>query len=213
MGTAGAAGSGGGSADGAGGAAATGGGSGGAGTAGGTGGGGAGGACLGDGAGAGGAPSHRPASIRCPVTVDGVPARDGGVVSCATDSDCLVDGAATFFHFCVSHQCGVDQCFTDSDCPSGQMCGCASSFRSLTLVRTNLCVSTGCRVDADCASGLCSPNGSDEGYYCHGPADTCRVDADCASCKRPGVPALGFKCQYSTEAGHWQCTPTVPING
>jgi hypothetical protein len=169
--------------------------------------------CLGSAAGAGGQvadPAHRPTAIICPVTVGGgVPAQDGGIVSCTTSADCAPDGAVTFFRNCVNHQCGADECFTDADCTTGHMCGCASSFGG-NIIHTNSCVPSGCRVDTDCASGLCSPDRGG-GYHCHSSADTCHADSDCASCD--GGSGYGYACLYATEVGHWQCTQLFPISG
>jgi hypothetical protein len=166
-------------------------------------------ACRGSTVGAA-APAHRPTAAACPATVGGgIPERDGGVVSCTTDADCAPDGSPTIFSQCLNHQCGADECLTDADCGAGKACLCASEQGHRNIIHVNRCVQTGCNVDADCASGLCSPGGT--GFQCRGSADTCRVDADCAACG-PG-PGIGWTCAFWSDAGHWSCVPYYPING
>ena len=178
--------------------------------------------CLGSAAGAGGQvpePVHTPVGVACPVTVGpGLPAQDGGVVSCTNDQDCQGDGAATVFRHCLRHQCGPDLCLMDDDCVAGQRCVCASELGG-NMIHTNVCAPTGCRADADCASGLCSPGSHGRcstlsgSYFCRGAADTCHADADCASCNHQGLLTPGFSCQYVLEVGHWQCAAITLCNG
>jgi hypothetical protein len=159
-------------------------------------------------AGTAGSPPHRPVAITCAASTNN-PLLDGGVVSCATDDDCRPDGGVSpLAMYCQAHVCTVDQCFTDSDCQTGQLCECSFSFGH--GLHANFCVTTGCHVDADCASGLCSPTGdggvcgSFAGYHCRTAADTCRADADCPSQSDGGV-TLPSRCLYAPEVGHWQC--------
>jgi hypothetical protein len=82
----------------------------------------------------------------------------------------------------------------------------------------NVCVATGCRVDSDCADGLCIPSpGSGcgptvTGRFCRTPHDTCRGDSDCASCAHPDSP-LPDTCQFVREVGHWQCATSLFCSG
>jgi hypothetical protein len=71
----------------------------------------------------------------------------------------------------------------------------------------NTCLTSNCRVDADCgAGGYCSPAdnvsscGSVLGYFCHTASDMCLDDSDCTgSGMGPQV------CTYVPTAGHWEC--------
>jgi hypothetical protein len=153
-------------------------------------------------------PEHRPVPVACAPSPGG--AADDGGVSCVTDADCQPDGGIVGFPFCLSGRCGVDQCLTDDDCASGQVCGCSDKVRGLTL-RRNSCLPSSCRIDADCGpEGLCSPadNGhcySTSSYHCRKAADTCCVQADCAA----PTPI----CNYAPELDRWQCQADVVCGG
>ena len=202
---------------GAGGSAAGTGGAGVGGSAAGTGGAGAGGSAAGTSgsAGTGGGPPHgtptgRPEAIACPPTdISGFITLDGGVPACSVDSDCSASGSA--LAYCRDGQCSPDECLTDGDCPDGTACACASQFRG-NAFHVNGCITTGCRVDADCgANGVCSesispsPCGGIGGYQCHGPDDECNVNADCAA----STPT----CAYQPTRGHWACQAALVCNG
>jgi hypothetical protein len=131
-------------------------------------------------------------------------------VCCSSDSQC--DGGTngrcstrTTGPPIPENQCTYDECFTDSNCPSGTPCICRSSPTDNTA---NVCVTGGnCVVDSDCASGgYCSPSPllntcDDPGpYYCHTASDTCIDDSDCFV---DGGPA--FFCAYEPSARHWAC--------
>jgi hypothetical protein len=176
---------------------------------------GAGGALGGSGSGSAGSPSAcggarsapvgRPTASACPVTSPNTP--NASPHACVTDSDCADAGALPR---CLSGTCGFDQCLVDSDCPSGQACGC-SDQQGGNIIHTNSCVPAGCRVDADCGTnGTCSPDasarcGSLSGYQCHAAADTCNSDADCCG----STP----RCGYQPELGHWACAAIAVCNG
>ena len=151
-----------------------------------------------------GTPPHRPTAIACP---SNTALQDAGVTSCATNTDCRPDGGSVFAAYCHNHACTGDQCFTDSDCGAGMACSCTYPFGH--GVAANICVPTGCLVDADCASSLCSPafGGlcvNSQGYRCRTAQDTCRADSDCPSQTDGGI-TLPRGCQFVPEVGHWQC--------
>jgi hypothetical protein len=99
--------------------------------------------------------------------------------------------------------CSYDTCLHDTDCPTGETCGCRGSPY---VSGGNSCVKSDCRVDSDCgAGGYCSPTtgscGVLLGYFCHTQKDQCVNDSDCA------IDGGGLrKCGYSTTAGYWMCT-------
>jgi hypothetical protein len=130
-------------------------------------------------------------------------------VCCSSDSSC--DGGTngrcigTSGPFPPQNQCTYDECFTDSNCPSGTPCICRSSP---TDNAANVCVSGGnCVVDSDCGPDrYCSPspllNSCDApgGYYCHTAADACVDDSDCFV-----DGGRGRFCAYDPQARHWAC--------
>jgi hypothetical protein len=111
---------------------------------------------------------------------------------------------------CLQGRCLYDACLTDSDCPSGQACSCASDYYGGNgSVKLNICVPANCHVDSDCgADGYCSPSpggcGTYQGFYCHTKKDTC-VDPtkDCAGCTSSNA------CTYSPAAGYFVCGSSV----
>jgi hypothetical protein len=148
-------------------------------------------------------PTGRPESVACPATDVSAEEPAGNsttMAACSTDADC---GTATLSGHCLNGQCGPDQCLSDSDCPSGQACGCATQFAG-NAFHTNRCVPSNCRVDSDCGeNGFCSDTssgycGSFSGFYCHTPADQCHTDADCSSVSTP-------TCSYQPMLGYWAC--------
>jgi hypothetical protein len=153
------------------------------------------------------ASAHRPQAAACPTTPLPI-----AHVSCQTSADCQDGGGIA--RWCRNSACSPDQCLTDTDCPTGSACGCASMFGG-NAIHTNMCVESGCRVDADCPSGLCSPAysgycGGFTGYHCRSAADTCSSDADCKSTEG------GFSsssCRYEATVGHWQCAPIIVCMG
>ncbi len=160
-----------------------------------------------------GSPRSTPSSrvpMACPATDPSqFEPLDGGVPACSTAADC--SGVGGLYTHCLNGQCSPDQCLTDDDCPEGQACGCASSFRG-NAFHTNLCVTTGCRTDADCGGeGACSetisssPCGGLGGFYCHTAADECNSNVDCCA----GTPI----CAYQSTLGHWACQAATVCNG
>jgi hypothetical protein len=92
-------------------------------------------------------------------------------------------------------RCVFSICNKDGDC-TGAACECG------TVVNT--CIGGNCRVDADCASGFCSPSydqclGTLLGYYCHAPVDECVDDSDC------DTTTFRYHCLFDTSLGHWTC--------
>ena len=161
--------------------------------------------------------SHRPSDAQCTQTAPAgnCPCTAGcssPQFTCTSDSACADAGANGR---CINQGgpagcgCTYDRCAGDTDCPSGQTCGCHGS--PYTFGGGSTCVPGNCRVDADCGTGgYCSPSpampcnmtGWDYcqglGYYCHTPTDWCMNDSDC------GVGA-GSGCVYSASNGDWEC--------
>lgn len=155
-----------------------------------------------------GTPTGRPTATMCAPTMIPLPAEDAGTTSCTTDSDCAGN---TYARYCHGGACVADQCFADSDCPSGQACAC-SNEQVGNAVHTNSCVMAQCRVDSDCGAGeVCSVTATDlcsgggPFFACHSSADKCRVDSDCC----PSAPS----CRYQSTVGHWECSPRCTIAG
>ena len=155
-------------------------------------------------------PPGRPVAMACPATdvsrFGPVAGGAGGAsdgASCTVDADCTGIDPQLLSTHCLNGQCGPDQCLTDSDCPTGQACGCASQFGG-NAVHTNRCVASNCRVDKDCGqNGVCSAIdtgycGSFDGFYCHMPDDQCHTDVDCTNMIAP-------RCTYIPMLGHWAC--------
>jgi hypothetical protein len=131
---------------------------------------------------------------------------------CCSDSDC--DGGTN--GRCIDfgrpgQQCTYDECFTDSNCPSGTPCICRSSPTDSTA---NTCEPGGdCVVDSDCGGHYCSPSPVPEEeecgetspylfpYYCHTATDTCVDDSDCFV----DGGGVGF-CLYDPPARRWACS-------
>ncbi len=155
---------------------------------------------------------HRPTGVVCPMfpppTTQTVCALED-VPSCRLDSDCSggKDGhcipASNSTAACA---CTYDACFSDGDCPAGDLCVCSGSFSG------NTCVKGSCRVDADCGPGgfcspvfpVCSRSGPITDYACHTPADKCFSDSDCSA--SPSQPV----CAFDSAARVWSCKDTIP---
>jgi hypothetical protein len=155
-------------------------------------------------------PVGRPTALACPATdvsmwetVDA--GASGGAKSCSVDADCGTIGPVG--GHCLNGQCGADECFTNSDCPSGKACGCSTDFH-YCCTHVNRCVPSNCNVDSDCGeNGACSAVigycGSLTGFYCHTADDQCHTDADCNDKSTP-------TCSYNSALGHWACeAPTT----
>src|ERR1700733_1886364 len=82
------------------------------------------------------------------------PYGSGTADGCSSDSECTggADGRCFPFEGLVGAPgCSYDQCFTDSDCPSGTPCLCRSSPADNS---PNVCVPGGnCVLDSDCGPG------------------------------------------------------------
>jgi hypothetical protein len=136
----------------------------------------------------------------------GPTALDGGIITCASDTDCppCQNGQPDRCHAVPQTLhgpwCICDQCNTDQDCGAGSVCVCNQRGWSSGSYQ-NACVPAQCQVDADCGpGGFCSPSpgpcGAIQGYYCHTAADPCWSSADC--------PA-GNVCLRSSATGAWGC--------
>jgi hypothetical protein len=118
--------------------------------------------------------------------------------SCNSASDCTAGQDPR----CVgslpsgSCSCTYDACFSDADCPAGEVCACSGVYSG------NACVGGACRIDADCGvGGFCSPEiehctGVVLGYFCRTPKDTCVNDADCGD---------AVHCARDPGTGTWGC--------
>jgi hypothetical protein len=162
---------------------------------------------------------HRPQGVTCaptpvgaePVIWDaGLP--EGTRFDCQKNEDCTAHpGGRCVYTYAqeadppppsnnLGTRCFYDECSIDSDCPASSVCQCGSGGAA-----TNTCSPIGnCRVDADCASGFCSPSKDDcadfNGYFCHTSSDQCASDDDC-----DGVSGIGAKCVANTSSGVWSC--------
>jgi hypothetical protein len=160
--------------------------------------------CEGSAHGAGTPQETRPQATACgPSNWGPYGNMDAGALVCSTDADCPGDSGAALPLRCLGQRCVYDRCFSDSDCPSSQVCVCGRNNGFGLRVLTNVCVPANCHVDTDCgAGGSCSPSrgycGSVDGYYCHTKDDTC-VDStsDCA--------CGGNACVYAPTVGHFVC--------
>jgi hypothetical protein len=132
---------------------------------------------------------------------------------CSSDADCTDGGTngRCINYFFGPAVCSFDECFTDSDCPSGTPCIWRSSS---TDDSPNTCVPGGnCVLDSDCGpGGYCSPSPSPMEcagpgpYYCHTSADACTNDADCPAIDAgPGMVTGPSLCMYDLQAVHWAC--------
>ncbi len=156
-------------------------------------------------------PEHRAVATACTPSTRSPAIPDAGLLSCTTDADCAVDGAANFFNTCLHGQCSFDQCLTDADCGATEVCVCASDYYGGNAqYHANVCVPSNCRVDSDCGSGgYCSPSrgtcGSYQGFYCHTAGDSCVDPAtDCAGCGSANACVYGpsgFVCGSTVCAG------------
>jgi hypothetical protein len=142
----------------------------------------------------------------------------GPAVACTTLADCADAGASVYgdYHACLANECSFDQCLADTDCPTGQACGCADEFGG-NAIHYNQCIPTQCRTNGDCGSGwTCSPSSggycsSLVGFYCHSAADTCATDADCIC---PGATQAPYaQCVYTPQLGHFACQVSAVCAG
>jgi hypothetical protein len=136
----------------------------------------------------------------------GPTALDGGIITCASDSDCppcqngQLDRCHDVPQTLHGPWCICDQCNTDHDCGPDAVCVCNQRGWSGAAYE-NACVAAQCRVDADCGpGGFCSPSlgpcGSIQGYSCHTATDQCWSGTDCTA---------GTACIYSPATGAWGC--------
>jgi hypothetical protein len=159
---------------------------------------------------------HRAAPACCPSERGPAPLTQpygtGMAAGCASDSQCSsgADGRCFPFEGLVGPGgCSYDQCFTDSDCPSGTPCLCRTSASDNSA---NTCAPGGnCVLDSDCGSGgYCSPTQGCYGlptYYCHTASDTCINDADCPSVDGGADSCpVSSTCAYSPQAKRWACS-------
>ncbi|HEV3192599.1 MAG TPA: hypothetical protein VGY54_18950 [Polyangiaceae bacterium] len=157
---------------------------------------------------------NRPVAAACnPTNPSSAPgAAEAGAINCTRDIDCQGDSGP--LRWCRNNVCTVDQCLSDTDCGSGEVCGCSNQFSGYRF-HANTCVATDCHVDADCGvNGLCSPKVdinmwcmTFKGYHCRSAADECVTGADCnpsSSCGTSGATdSFYWACTYGP--GHWAC--------
>lgn len=148
------------------------------------------------------------APFNCDISGSGAPAE------CSVDSECTQGQNGR----CVGNphdgcSCSYDQCVTDADCGSNQLCSCRQDWH-YGAGGPNVCMMSNCRVDADCgAGGYCSPSYDAQcgayfgvtGWFCHTKKDECVNDSDCAQVD--GGWSAPF-CGYRPEVGHWACSTT-----
>jgi hypothetical protein len=100
-----------------------------------------------------------------------------------------------------------------ADCPAGAACVCAPMGGGAgSSGSPSACVTSGCRTDADCASGFCSPSyaggcNGPVGFFCHAGNDECGNDTDCVY---DGHAPFRAACVYSAANGHWACA-AIPL--
>jgi hypothetical protein len=128
----------------------------------------------------------------------------GGEDACLQDADCtakpngMCDLQLSPFGPSVN-VCSYG-CAQDSECGSSQVCVCASTsvfeFGHWTPKPAGACRATdGCKSDADCSGGSCSPYDGNPGCYspifgCETPEDECSTPEDC-----PDFP--GDSCTFN----------------
>lgn len=152
--------------------------------------------------------AHRPAATACGVSPGGGGAISASSLACASDNDCR--DAGTRFWWCTGGACygdSLDECLTDTDCPTGQACACRPNYGGW-----NSCAPSNCRVDSDCGPmGFCSPSYSAycsaavEGYFCRTVADTCETDSDCKDAGGSLPSGTSPQCAYQPNLGYWTC--------
>ncbi|MDP2316439.1 MAG: hypothetical protein Q8P41_26315 [Pseudomonadota bacterium] len=144
-------------------------------------------------------PATEPADAVC-----GTSERD----ACATHADCTdgANGRCLFRDEGADCKCSYDECAQDADCGATAVCACAG-VPPREAWPTSRCIPADCRVDADCASGLCMADRvgcgvvedasqlGEWGYYCATAADTCRGDTMCGA---------GEFCVYGED--RWSCS-------
>lgn len=157
---------------------------------------------------------HRPAAIRCatpPLPPEPDPSKTtfgpGAKFECKVHADCTAqpNGRCVVVETNPPYdpggtRCVYSTCNVDGDCGTKGVCQCGSV--------ANTCAGGNCRVDADCASGYCSPSYGAclhelQGYFCHGPADACIDDGDC--------DATHFltHCEVDATSAAWVCPPVM----
>jgi hypothetical protein len=150
---------------------------------------------------------HRAQAATCSRNPEVGSTGDASAVSCASDAECMLDGESIVPQHCIAQQCGVDECFVDSDCGSDRLCVCSADDGGGLRLPVNRCVAAQCHVDADCGAGAyCSPSrgycGSVDGFYCHTSEDTCVDESTDCSCG-------GNACVYAPPVGHFVCGTNI----
>lgn len=157
---------------------------------------------------------HRPEGVACLSTrgafMDMQPPNNACLPSfafpgnCTRDADCTAgtNGRCTPRLGPAGCGCSYDTCTSDGDCSAATSCICRATPDSY---EANFCVSSNCRVDADCGSnGYCSPScGGSGGIYCRTAADTCVDDSECP---------LDTTCNFDSERRSWTCS-SCPVPG
>jgi len=163
---------------------------------------------------------HRPVSAVCPSerapkTPDPVSAcPDGGaspmlICDCTSDSDCTegTNGRCGRWIPPPVLACSYDECFQDSDCEGGALCGCRPSSSSSA---PNVCVKGGnCTVDSDCGpGGYCSPSVLDglctcpSEELCGDAGGGCYRGSSSAEGSPPGPGWTPVPCVCGDRCGH-----------
>lgn len=138
---------------------------------------------------------------------------------CQSDADCTEgrNGRCTpyaSFFYTDGHsslRCTYDACTRDADCGAREICHCGENGAE------NRCLAAGCRVDADCQSGYCSPYTATIGvfptveYACRTCLDECVDDSDCKADADAGQQAP--RCLWdAAKKRRWTCMrPNIAI--
>jgi hypothetical protein len=150
---------------------------------------------------------HRPAEVVCGMRPSAMDASAPGgqsppLQTCTMSSECTSGPNGRCIAGRIGTYCTYDECFNDSDCNPGAVCLCQSSMSQGSRCATV----AGCRIDADCPKGFCSPTfgtcgnySGVIGYACHSTADECVDDADCAK-------LAGGYCMHDAMVGRWICS-------
>jgi len=142
---------------------------------------------------------------------------DNPAAACSSHEDCT-DGdngrCTTGLWGANDCACSYDECFSDSDCPSGKLCGCGEAG-AFGLYANNTCVTALCHTDADCDAGLClavpyycaytevEPRHLVDRYQCATAEDECRNHGACECSDDPTNRCAPVDTE--DQDGSWTC--------
>mgnify|MGYP004077356723 CR=1 FL=1 len=105
----------------------------------------------------------------------------------------------------------TERCQVSADCPLPLICYGAMEATSEEPARAGQCIQE-CRVDSDCADGLCIES------VCRTPEGSCRTNADCVAFGRTCDPGTrrcvapcgpNSSCPQGTQGVNDQCQPVI----